>query len=348
MIDQPAHDIREEATALLSERRDPVSNGAELAPQIFVEPWSSDYGSPMQIDSDQEAANKSELIEEEGFSFVQPANLERFPVAFIDGVRRQECWLSQYREGRSIPGITGSYATGAVLSHANEPPTYGDERMERVVIWSSGLTGPLPPISGGWSWRTVSTAESGPIAPMHKLQQLMQRAESDLAASLAEQGYLVVLDGTLWYALHHDTMNIAGYIKTHHVRLLPEVEAARLPSLPTGYRTTLFRTDPGRYACYLRLTDRGPYAPPMAGIVRLEFSGSLPLGDARALADRFCSFLPMYAGVAHADPRAPQNLQPIGALEKRLRHLLGDPRLAERAARDAVAALKMAGVPHAT
>ncbi len=33
--------------------------------------------------------------------------------------------------------------------------------------------------------------------------------------------------------------------------------------------------------------------------------------------------LPRFAGVRHRDPRAPQNLQPVGALEKHLRHLLG-------------------------
>lgn len=47
--------------------------------------------------------------------------------------------------------------------------------------------------------------------------------------------------------------------------------------------------------------------------------------------------LPRFAGVAHRDPRAPQNLQPVGALETHLRHLLGHPGLAMRAVREAVA-----------
>ena len=49
--------------------------------------------------------------------------------------------------------------------------------------------------------------------------------------------------------------------------------------------------------------------------------------------------VPRFAGVPHRDPRAPQNLQPIGALETHLRHLLGHPGLATRAVREAVAAL---------
>jgi hypothetical protein len=41
------------------------------------------------------------------------------------------------------------------------------------------------------------------------------------------------------------------------------------------------------------------------------------------------------AGVEYKDPRAPQNLVPIGGLEKLLRHRLGDTRLLYRALRAA-------------
>jgi hypothetical protein len=51
--------------------------------------------------------------------------------------------------------------------------------------------------------------------------------------------------------------------------------------------------------------------------------------------------LPRYAGVAHVDPRAPQNLQPIGALEAQLRHRLGHPRQAALAVRAAAATARI-------
>ena len=47
--------------------------------------------------------------------------------------------------------------------------------------------------------------------------------------------------------------------------------------------------------------------------------------------------LPRFASQAHKEPRAPQNLMPIAGLEQRLRHLLGDPVLLERALRLAAA-----------
>ena len=53
-------------------------------------------------------------------------------------------------------------------------------------------------------------------------------------------------------------------------------------------------------------------------------------GRAVALADLTCLALPAYASQRHKDSRAPQNLVPVGALEHRLRHVLGDPRLLER------------------
>ena len=50
------------------------------------------------------------------------------------------------------------------------------------------------------------------------------------------------------------------------------------------------------------------------------------------------SALLAFASEPHKDARAPQNLYPIAGLEQRLRHLLGDARLMERALRAASAA----------
>ena len=44
---------------------------------------------------------------------------------------------------------------------------------------------------------------------------------------------------------------------------------------------------------------------------------------------------PPLASVPHKDPRAPQNLVPIGGLERELRHRLGDQHILYRALRAA-------------
>jgi hypothetical protein len=49
------------------------------------------------------------------------------------------------------------------------------------------------------------------------------------------------------------------------------------------------------------------------------------------LADLTATVLPRFASKPHKDPRAPQNLVPIGGLERQLRRRLGDARLIQRA-----------------
>ena len=67
--------------------------------------------------------------------------------------------------------------------------------------------------------------------------------------------------------------------------------------------------------------------------MRIEVPESQGLAAAQERADEVAATLPRFAGVAHKDPRAPQNLLPIGALERRLRHQLGPADRAARAVR---------------
>jgi hypothetical protein len=53
------------------------------------------------------------------------------------------------------------------------------------------------------------------------------------------------------------------------------------------------------------------------------------------LANRTAALLPRFRSEPHIDPRAPQNLVPIGALERQLRARLGDRDLIYRALRAA-------------
>jgi hypothetical protein len=62
-------------------------------------------------------------------------------------------------------------------------------------------------------------------------------------------------------------------------------------------------------------------------VVRLECSADLPLPEVRRLASLSARLLPPLASSPHKDPRAPQNLVPIGGLERELRRRLGDQQL---------------------
>ena len=92
-----------------------------------------------------------------------------------------------------------------------------------------------------------------------------------------------------------------------------------------------------RYSWYQRLVD-DPSGHTWSGVVRCEVSSALPIARAAAVADRVAVILPIVGSEAHIDPRAPQNLVPIAALERELRRRLGDPGIIYRALRSAVAA----------
>jgi hypothetical protein len=62
------------------------------------------------------------------------------------------------------------------------------------------------------------------------------------------------------------------------------------------------------------------------------------VAEAAQTASRVSATLPRYASARHKDPRAPQNLYPIGGLERELRRRLGDRDLAIRALRRAAVA----------
>ena len=90
-----------------------------------------------------------------------------------------------------------------------------------------------------------------------------------------------------------------------------------------------------RNSWYLQLP--GTPGVPWAGIVRLECSADLPAAEVIRLADLTTRLLPPLASSPHKDPRAPQNLVPIGGLERELRHRLGDQQLLYRSLRAAAA-----------
>ncbi len=314
--------------------------------RVYVEDWGADYGSPYLISPDQEPAD-TELVEDgPAFSSHAGARGQSPFLAFVDGVRRADAWLNTVDEetGEVTRGVAGSHGVGAVIVAADQRPTFADEcASTRMAIWGSGQMIELPDMPGGFSWATGTTPREEPDAPLMELQNRMRHAEGKLAAELARQGMPVVLDGPLNFidplAYTTDLDDVAGYVKTHHRALLPPEHHRLIPRLEAGSRTSIFRLGDERYSCYSRIAETGIDGNPWSGIIRLEFPAAASLARAISVADRLAGELPRFAGIRHRDPRAPQNLQPVGALETHLRHLLGHPGLASRAVREAVASL---------
>jgi hypothetical protein len=305
---------------------------------IFVEDWQGNYGSPYLVTPDDQGSANVSLAEDSIFK-AHPNSLvhgRHEQLAFVDGVRRGEAALYQHspESGKVVRGVAGSNACGAVIADGESRAVFAAERVQRLVIWGSGETGDLEPV-GGFAWVSRSVDDEAPDAPLKQIQERMRREEVMLAEDLSRQGFRVVLDGPLFYVRSWD-LPIVGYIKTHSRALLEPDMHKLIPSLRPGERSTIFRLGDDRYSCYLRLTPTSEMSGPWAGIVRLEVPQATGLKQAIETVNWIAGVIPRYAGIPYKDPRAPQNLQPVGALEKHLRHLLGDPGLAYRAVRAAV------------
>jgi hypothetical protein len=312
---------------------------------IFVEDWGAGYGSPYVVDAQfEDTADQVGRLVEDGDEFRSHApqkSADETNIAFVDGIRRAEAWLYRMEDdGAAARGLAGAFAVGAVVIRPGEHAEFAHEHIEHLAIWGSGFAGPSLQAAGGWRWKPVSVPSSEPDAPLEHLQKAMRTQEGILAGRLAIEEGLVIIDGPLDYVTARNAP-VVGHVKTHRRAFLPPAIHARVPQLNLGERTSLFQLD-DRYSCYLRIADAGPFAGPWSGIVRLHLPGHAGLDAAIALADAATRRLPAFAGVPHRDPRAPQNLQPIGALESHLRRLMGDVGLATRAVRDAVRAQRAA------
>jgi hypothetical protein len=306
---------------------------------VFVEDWGASYGPAYLVSQDDAGSASAELVED-GPHFVPhdgvPAVSGDGTIAFVDGVRRGEASLWQEDPaGRSGRGVAGGHACGAVVA-SSASVAFGENRVQRMVIWGGGMTGTLPAIRGGWSWAVASVADAHPDAPLKELQTRMRQEEGRLAEDLCAAGYLTIVDGPLNFVRSRD-LPVVGFVKTHHRALLDPEHHKQIPRLGPGQRSSLFRLGADRYSAYLRLAPVSATSSPWSGIVRIEVPQSAGLAAAISTADRVAGMIPRYAGVAHRDPRAPQNLQPVGALERYLRHRLGSAALATRAVREAVA-----------
>ncbi len=308
--------------------------------RVFIEQWSPEYGSVTE--TDEALAPTIEEIDttvETGRRWqpldgtpLQAADIGS--VAIVDGVRRIDARLTLENGAGPVPGLCGSVAAGAVIWRPDAPSAeFGTVTVDRLALFAGGHEPVLPQTNSGFSYRSQAVGSSDPGLLIPALHDRMRKLETSLAASLARDGHLVISDGRVSGL---ESLAIVGFIKSHRVNYLPPEVGGIIQELAAGQRTPLFAlADFARYSWYVRLADvAGGHS--WSGIGRCEVSGSLPRATAIELADTVTGMLPVLASEPHIDPRAPQNLVPIGALERHLRRHLGDQKLAYRALRAAM------------
>lgn len=309
--------------------------------QLYVEGWAPEYGSPYEADDDLAAPDKvDEGVEVAGRWQPIPGTDDGVDgVAFVDGVRRIDARLMLETAEGPVPGICGSFGVGAVLwDRAASRSEVSDARVDRVAVFGHGAAAPVPSAQPTLRYRSISVPEQDAGSLIKRFHGEMRKAEGELSERLARDGTFVVADGPLNDLSATDKV---GYIKTHRAPYLSPSTAPVIGRLRPGERTPLFLIAAGtpyaRYSWYQRLASL-EHGHSWTGVVRVEVSSHLPLPRASAVADRTAAVLPLVASLPHIDPRAPQNLVPIGALERELRRRMGDAGYVYRELRSAVAA----------
>jgi hypothetical protein len=208
-----------------------------------------------------------------------------------------------------------------------------------VVLGSGEALSEAVEVMPGLVYQPESTESADVDGPLKLIQQRMLLGEERLGREMAEaRDTLVVVDGPLTFG-EKVQGEAVGYVKRLYRLYVdrgpePERRMKLLFELPKGMRTPLFALRSSkrfaRYGWFLRLSEPHRGESPLSGLVRLEVSESVGLDAACRLADATSATLPGYAPARGRDPRAPQNLLPIGALESRLRRQLGDARLIRR------------------
>ena len=321
---------------------DGQASGA-ATPSFSVDPWDPSYGMAMgeELTGDPLHESSAELIldlELPTDSWQPMAADTGGPVPrtvlFLDGVRRIDArvWVHGANPQPS-PGIAASYAAGLVC--LNGAARITDVAVERGLFTAAEAASDIE--SRHATYRAWKAAGPGPDQLSLALQQRLSDAEVQLALLFRKEqpdaDDLLFVDGPLRGRTHLD--RTIGYIKTHHTTYLPPEQAAVVSLLGPGQRTPAFTmgTSWRRNSWYLRLP--GSSGAPWSGVVRLECSADLPVPEVVRLADLSARLLPPLASSPHKDPRAPQNLVPIGGLERELRRRLGDQQILYRSLRSA-------------
>ena len=249
-----------------------------------------------------------------------PATRPVESVLFSDGVQRIDAhiWIPDGDETRA--GVCASYAAGVV--RCAEAAEVEETKVRRAVLTSAAIEAIQLGRSG--IYQTAAIASDTPDNVRRELQRLLRDLEVSVIKE-ATTAELVVVDGHL--RGREDVAGALGYVKSHQSSYLQGGVRGVVGRLAPGERTPVFliQSSWSRYSFYLRLllpdgAHRAVSGHPWSGIVRCELASSLTAAEAIRRANLASVTLPRYSSAPYKDPRAPQNLYPIGGLEKRLRH----------------------------
>jgi hypothetical protein len=299
--------------------------------KFSVDPWDVEYGTSAELEAESAGTVVVDIELPAGdwrpLEAVAAAGAGVGSVLFVDGVRRIDArvWI----DGDS-PGICASYAAGAVRCDGRAEVV--DIAVARGMFSTAATAADIVTRHATYPARMAGSNDIAAL--MLAVHERMTDVEVGIAGRV-DGADLVVIDGPLRARTHID--HAVGFIKSHAVRYLPEELHRVVGALAAGQRTPVFTVAStwSRHSWYLRLP--GPSGSPWSGIARCECSPDLAPAAAIELANMTAAVLPRFASEPPKDTRAPQNLYPIGGLERELRHRLGDQALLFRSLQRAAA-----------
>jgi hypothetical protein len=332
---------------------------------IRLEPWNIAYDAPVSI-APEEIITTDQVNPEVEYSLsewqpIRPAIAPDLPsqMLFIDGRMRIDAKFLGRRQDDILYGAFATIAVGAVLvdRRSREARCIATE-VRRVVALGGNIAAPITMIpcpqtgKGDLCYDYCLTDNSNePDTPNQIVQSAMLDEELRIANKLSleqqiiENDTLIVRDGPLLYRVYQTPYVTIGYVKTMGKGYLKGESAKVLRSLKVGERTPIFRIankNGANLSWYVRsgsININYGYLGyhDLHGIVRIDLDSSISIDRARHIADQSIYLIPQYASHPIRDPRAPQNLTPVGALEKELGRRMGSRELISRRLRNFLA-----------
>jgi len=347
---------------MIANLANPVTENFWSEYNIRLEPWNIGYDAPVSINPE-EIPTSDKINTEVEFGNgdwrpIQSAIAPELPnqILFIDGRLRIDANFLGRRDNEILYGAFATISVGAVLvdRRIRKAKCVATE-VTRIIALGGNLTPPVTvvpcPVSGRGDLkydRCLTSSNNQPDTPSQLVQGEMLDEELRIANALSlnkeliQENTLIVRDGPLLYRVYQTPYDTIGYVKTMGKAYLNGEHAQVMRSLKVGERTPVFRisnTNGSNLSWYLRsgsqdLNYKKLGYHDLHGIIRIDLNGGIPIDRAKAIADQSTHLIPQYASHPTRDPRAPQNLTPVGALEKELGRRMGSRELISRRLRD--------------
>ena len=303
---------------------------------LRIDPWATSYESAFQLEDEQPPADVAvdPFVETEDWRPIGPAYIPQpESTVFVDGVQRVDLRVLGEEDGRLVYGAFASVAVGAVIARPGQSAVQ-PQLARRVIALGSGVScgdWKVPCGSAELLFQCEAVPDSGVDGWRKAVDQVRRQSETKLGLAMTETHPLVIVDGRLTFQPTRRS-HAVGVAKSIRTQYLQPPHSDVLGELRPGTRTPVFSIsyDHPVYSWYVRLTEPRQFEHRWAGIVQVETLAAIGREQAIGLADLTAQHLPSFASSAAWDPRAPQNLYPVSALEERLRHEMGDPEWVRR------------------